>query len=251
VFDNGPRRNVDPPGVNLDLLGGFELRQGAETVELPLAWRRLVAFLGLRRHFVARESAARALWPQTEDAKAHARLRSLIWRIGRSHDIRGLVEATRTHVRLGAHVSVDVRDQVRLVKGVLSGAIQTSEVPQERLIAGELLPDWYDDWVMVERELLGRLRLRALDALAEALVEAGRPGEAAEASFAGLRSDPLRTRSHYMLITSYLAAGNQVHAIRHLRSYSDVLKHTLGLDPPAELEALVAESVSSIGSHAG
>ena len=39
---------------------------------------------------------------------------------------------------------------------------------------GELLPSWYDDWVLLERERLRQLRMHAWEALSEKLVRAGR-----------------------------------------------------------------------------
>ena len=36
-------------------------------------------------------------------------------------------------------------------------------------VFGELLPDWYDDWLVVERERLRELRVRALERVCERL----------------------------------------------------------------------------------
>lgn len=41
-----------------------------------------------------------------------------------------------------------------------------------------MLPSWYDDWVLLERERLRQLRMHAWEALSEKLVRAGRYGEA-------------------------------------------------------------------------
>ena len=59
---------------------------------------------------------------------------------------------------------------------------------------GQLLPDWYDDWVAVERERLRELRAHALEALCHRLTAAGRFGEATEAGLAVVRDEPLREK---------------------------------------------------------
>ena len=57
------RNGLPASALRLFLLGGFELRQGVKSVELPFASQRLVALLALKRQQVGRDTAARALWP--------------------------------------------------------------------------------------------------------------------------------------------------------------------------------------------
>ncbi len=42
----------------------------------------------------------------------------------------------------------------------------------------ELLPGWYDNWVVLQRERLRQLRMYASEALADELARVGRNGEA-------------------------------------------------------------------------
>ena len=66
-------------------------------------------------------------------------------------------------------------------------------------LSGELLPDWYDDWVLLEAENWRQLRLHALEVLAGLLTAAGRYGDAAAAALAAVRADPLRESAHAAL----------------------------------------------------
>ena len=75
--------------------------------------------------------------------------------------------------------------------------------------AGELLPHWYDDWVVIERERFRQLRLHALDALCESLAAAGRYAAAVEAGRASVAAEPLRESAHRLLIQAHLAEGNR------------------------------------------
>lgn len=47
------------------------------------------------------------------------------------------------------------------------------------MFAGELLPDWCDDWLVVDREQRHQMRLHALEQLSDRLAAAGRPPRAA------------------------------------------------------------------------
>ena len=50
------------------------------------------------------------------------------------------------------------------------------------ILSGEVLPGWYDDWVLVEAEDWRQLRLHALETLADRLAAAGCWGQAADAA---------------------------------------------------------------------
>jgi hypothetical protein len=60
------------------------------------------------------------------------------------------------------------------------------------VLSADLLPDWYDDWVLLEAEDWRQLRLHALEALAGRLIALGCWGEAANAAGAAVRAEPLR-----------------------------------------------------------
>src|SRR5262249_3418614 len=93
----------------------------------------------------------------------------------------------------------------------------------------ELLPDWYDDWVLLERERLRELRLHALEALALRLAALGRFAEAVEAGLAAVRSEPLRESAHRVLIRLHLAEGNRHRALCQYREYTRLMRLDLNL----------------------
>jgi DNA-binding SARP family transcriptional activator len=113
----------------------------------------------------------------------------------------------------------------------------------------DLLPDWTDDWVMIERERLRQLRLHALETLCDRLAEARRFGESVQAGLAAVRAEPLRESAQRSLIRAYLAEGNQGEAIRQYRAFRQLLLEELGVAPSRELEELVppAKSLAASG----
>jgi DNA-binding SARP family transcriptional activator len=222
--------------LRLALLDGFELFRDGRPVALPLDAQRLMAFLALQAHPLQRSYVAGTLWLQATEDHAHASLRSALWRVRRCGT--ELVEASRQELQLAPRVSVDVREQINLAHRLL-GPPAESEGGHYLLLEGELLPDWYDDWVLFERGRLHQLRLHALEAVSVRLSAQGRFGEAVDAAFAALRGDPLRESTHAVLMKAYLGEGNQLEAMRHYALYRDRLRSELGLEPSSELSELL------------
>ena len=114
-------------------------------------------------------------------------------------------------------------------------------------LGGDLLPDWYDDWVLIERERLRQLRLHALEALAIRRLEAGRHGEAAGAALSAVSIEPLRESAQRVLIRVHLAEGNVGEAMRQYRSYKELILEELGLAPSEQIESLMRPILERIG----
>lgn len=227
-------------GVCLRLLGGFELKRHNDPLPLPMAPQRVIAFLALQDCPLQRGYVARKLWFETGGCNPQACLRSALWRLHRCYPDLPLIEATRTQLRLAPHVSVDVHEQVMLARRLFDRSTRLDDGVEHRVVLeGELLPDWCDEWIVLERERLHQVRLHAFEALAERLSGERRFGEAVEAIFAVLSVDPSRESAHRALIETYIAEGNRAEAIRQFRTYRTFLKKRLNLEPPAELEALM------------
>jgi SARP family transcriptional regulator, regulator of embCAB operon len=112
-------------------------------------------------------------------------------------------------------------------------------------LSADLLPDWYDDWVLIEAEDWRQFRLHALEALAGRLLAAGRWGEAASAAGAAVRAEPLRESARAALIDVHLAEGNQSEAMREFARYRVLLRAELGLEPTPRLRHLIQGLQSS------
>ena len=226
------------PSVRLGLLRGFELRRRDSIVGLPLSAQRVLAFVALHDRPLQRLFVAGNLWLDTTEERANACLRTALWRLGQLSC--PLVDSTSSHLALAEGVWVDVRETKALARRLLRSApLERAEELDDLCGAGELLPDWYDDWVLIERERFRQLRLHALESLCEELTGAGRFAEAAEAGLAAVEAEVLRESAHRVLIKAYLAEGNPSEAIRQYRFFRDVLKTQLGLDPSPLLTELM------------
>ena len=221
-------------------MGGFGLRCDARSLILPLSAQRLLAFLALQDMPLLRAYVAGVLWPDVREARAGASLRSTLWRMGHSGWI--LVDGSRTHLWLAPDVHVDLRGLMRDYRRILNEA---ADLPPELLtslpLSGDLLPDWYDDWVIMERERFRQLRLHALETLCRRLSAAGMSWLAVEAGLAAVAAEPLRESAHRALIAAHLAEGNRSEAIRQFEFYRMLLRKELGLEPSAMMASLAPD----------
>jgi DNA-binding SARP family transcriptional activator len=225
------------------LLDGFGLHLGAPgldraAVDLPRGVQRLVAYLGLSNR-PARTAVAGQLWPDVSEARAHSSLRSALWRLHKAAP--GLVDASSSGLALARGVRVDVRELAAWARGACDKrADGDAVVPLDVGRAGELLPGWYDDWVLLRREHVRQLHLHALEAWAERLSRAGRYGEAVQAAHVAVRAEPLRETAHRALVRIHLAEGNAAEALRAYESFRTLLREEMGLAPSRLMEALVS-----------
>jgi DNA-binding SARP family transcriptional activator len=207
-------------------------------VDLPLSAQRLLAFLALQDKALLRAYVAGALWLDAREEKASARLRSTVWRLGLSG--YPLLDGSRTHLCLATGVTVDWRFLTSRYRRLLD---ESADVPPEFLrsvpVSGDLLPDWYDDWVIMERERFRQLRLHALETLCIRMSEAGSCWLAVEAGLAAVEAEPMRESAHRALIAAHLAEGNRSEAVRQFRLYRRLLREELGIEPSQTLARLV------------
>jgi DNA-binding SARP family transcriptional activator len=223
--------------VVLSLLHGFELTVHCERVSLPWNAQRLLAFLALNHRPMLRLHVAGSLWLDKNEDRAGANLRSALWRLRQSNDL--LVETDGGHLRLADTVAVDVRQAESLCRSILSEDPHCAEVLWADHLTGELLPDWYDDWVVMSRERLRQLFLHALERLCLRLCDAGRVAQAIDVGMRALAVDPLRESAHRALISAYLYEGNQSEALRQYELYRGILSEQLQLEPSEGITAMV------------
>jgi two-component SAPR family response regulator len=143
-------------------------------------------------------------------------------------------------VSLAPTVQVDVQEAISLGARLLAGTVdlQTSPVSIEAF-ADDLLPDWYDEWVVIERERFRQLRMHALEALCMQLTHAERHAEAVLAGLAAVACEPLRESAHRALIRAYVSERNFTEALHQVMAYRTVLRDEMGVDPSEAFDALL------------
>ena len=216
--------------IRLHLLGGFELLiDGERTPTLQHSTQRLLAFVALTMRGVERNFAAQQLWPDSTEERARANLRSALWRLRRLPV--DLVETTPTRLRLADSVWVDTRHGAG---EPTARALDGFDGPAAfDFLFVDLLPDWYDDWLTIERERLRQLTLEVLEARARAALARGEPAQAIQLGLTAMAIDPLRETPCRLVMEAHLAEGNDFDAQRTLDGY----RQRLSCDPRFSVSA--------------
>jgi DNA-binding SARP family transcriptional activator len=227
-----------PQRPRLALLGGFSLQLGSEIVNLSPHLQRPLALLSLSDAPLARHYVAGALWGDSTERHALASLRSALWKL-RDNGLE-LIEHVGDSLRLSGQVDVDVRRATHLARDLMRGCFEEKALGLlEPPLLSELLPGWYDDWVLVERERYRQLSLHAFELLCEHLTEQSRFGPAVLAGLAAVSREPLRESGYRALMKAYLAEGNVCEAMRSYDQYTLIAARELGIGPSPQMRALL------------
>ena len=222
--------------LTMQLTGGFRLRRGSRRIDLPRSLHRVLSLLALYEQPLQRCHAACTLWPDSDDEKAQANLRTAIWRLRR---ITGdVLAATAVEIGLNPTVRVDVRtlhDAAREYRrtGALPDPLMLLE------IRGDLLPGWSEDWLQFERERVRQEAVQLLESSARQHLSGGEAHLAMMLSLAAVECDPLRESGNLLVVEAYFAVGDPVGATRHSRRYTQLLADDLGVPQPQALTELL------------
>ncbi|WP_347351783.1 bacterial transcriptional activator domain-containing protein [Intrasporangium sp.] len=244
---------TQPEGAtHVSLVRDFEIRAGGAVLDVPPIAQRVVCFLAIHSGPARRPFVSGSLWPDTDERRASASLRSALWRVP-SPDGRPIVRTSATHVWLDGSVTVDVHGLVHASATMFAPG---HEPPAWTDVAGilwayghDLLTGWYDEWALAERERFRQVRLHVLDRMGEWLLSDGRWDEALEVALTVVAAEPLRESAQRLLVRIHLHEGNVAEAFRIYRSYADRLDRELGATPSPVMTELLSPYCRSAATH--
>lgn len=195
--------------------------------------KSLFAFLLLHPESHPREQLAAMFWGESTDEQALHSLRTALTALHKA--LGDIFFADRETVRLNADcaLSVDVRE--------FENAVTENPARAVELYQGELLAEFYDDWILRERE---RLRALYLDALLRLVQTHRAKGDYAEAIVLAQRvlaSDPANEVAHQHLMFCYLASGDRSAGLAQYEKCAQALANELNVAPSEETRALYAQ----------
>lgn len=215
----------------LHLFGGFELRDNGALVDVSMASRRMLSLLALHQRPLSRGLVADMMWPDVTEGRAHANLRTTLWRMP-------ALLADLCHVN---HLEIGLRSDVWVDARVLGTAARehrrTGALPEAESMLemrGELLPELWDSWLVFERERLREEAVHLLECSCTAGLVRGEMHLARLLSLCAVECDPLRASSNLLVVRVHETSGDLVGAIRYARRYARLLEEELGIRPPAE-----------------
>ncbi|UCF60949.1 MAG: hypothetical protein JSV37_14505, partial [Anaerolineaceae bacterium] len=155
------------------LLGEFDVRVDGQPVEIPSRpAQSLLAYLILNpetKH--RREKLAGLLWPDSEEANARSNLRHALWRLRKAigDEFFAADKVTISFKALeDCEIDVYCLDDEALETGTLEDLISAVSV-----YGGDLLPGFYESWVVLERERLRSAFEHVIQRLLDLLIEKG------------------------------------------------------------------------------
>ena len=235
--------SVATDGWHVGLLGGWMLRRNAVPVPVPRRPRRLITAIALRGPR-SRPYLAQLLWPDVSTRRATNNLRNTLWHT--THELPGLLADSAEVVDLHPGVVVDVHEAHRAAANVM---LTRGLTGVDALVEQEpLLPDWYEDWVLDERESLHRLRVECLETLTRRALDSGavgNPGQAAASrvavrtAIAACAAEPLSESLALLLIQAHVAAGDVAVGLKSFETFRSRLNTELFVQPSGSLDSYV------------
>jgi DNA-binding SARP family transcriptional activator len=226
-------------GTVVHLFDGPFVTVEGQRFDVPEGSKRLLAFVALRQRRIERRYASGTLWPLGDDHRAAGNLRSALWRLrGAGIDI---LVSDKWSLSLMEHVKVDAQLMLDWAERIINGGAGAGDlavVPQH-VDALDLLPGLYEDWAIMERERIRQRMLHALEMLSRRLVKVGRCADAIDAALTAISADPLRESAQRALIEAHAAEANWGEARRSYKSYRDLVRRELGVEPSRDLTAFV------------
>ena len=233
---HGDRGHTEAGGL-VSVLGGFDWRRAGVTLPTTAAGQRLIAFLAVRHRPIARGTVAGTLWPEASEARASASLRTELWKLGKiGSPVHVLADGRLT---LDPATTCDLHEATELAHRLIDGEASTPSGPVARLLHHDLLPDWAEDWLEVERARFHQLRLHALDALCDRHAREQRYAAAVDTALAAIDADPYRESSRRCLVAAYLGEGNVRDAIDEVRTFERLLAEELEAEPTNALRSMI------------
>jgi predicted ATPase/DNA-binding SARP family transcriptional activator len=246
--------------VRIELLGGFRIRCGRRTITRFRTRKTgiLLACLACDPHRShSRERLTDLLWPDANPtAGRHSfsqALSSLRIQIEHSAARSGLVlVADRDTVRLDpSAATIDVQE----FRNTLHEARRTADpARQKRLLGravelyrGELLPGYYDDWILREREQLEEAYIQALGGLAGIAEAQGDVAGAAALLHRALNVNPLAEALQRRLLRLLARAGQRAAALSAYRHWERLLRAEFEMDPDRRTAQLIRSIMAGDG----
>ncbi len=233
--------------LEVRLLGTFELRLDGDPVEIPSRpAQTLTAYLFLNpgvQH--RRERLAGLLWPDSDESNARSNLRHTLWRIrkviGEEH-----IESDKITVSLPSSDAywMDVAAIESLAE---------DEAPLEALMEGltdyqgDLLPGFYDEWVILERDRIRGLYEKKVQALLNRLLADERWDDVDDWAERWIAQGQTPEPAYRALMRAHAARGDQAGVASAYRRCERAMREALDVEPSEETRALYEQLSQDAG----
>jgi DNA-binding SARP family transcriptional activator/tetratricopeptide (TPR) repeat protein len=228
------------------LLGQFKLQANHLPIELPSRpAQSLLAYLVLNAGVThRREKLANLLWPETTETNARRYLRQALWRIRKS--LQGGSLTCEDYLQI-SDISLTFNDQSDYWLDADLLLETTKAQPLEELTEriclyrGELLPGFYDEWIVLERERLQAAYHQKMNLLLESLIQTAQWDEAIKWSEHWIRLGYSPEPAFRAKMKAHAGLGDQTMASATYQRCTEALNRELGLEPSPETQRLYGQ----------
>jgi DNA-binding SARP family transcriptional activator len=230
--------NGDYGEFQLRLFQSWQLLWGADVVHVAARQQRLITALAINGPR-PRSYLVGLLWPEHPEQRALESLRVSVHIVTRQ--LPGLVINGGPVLSLSELADVDlhrVRSQIRQLSQ--AGVNGNAASCLHELRHADLLPGWYDDWIVFEQSRLRQDRLHGLLVIARESLARCAYEIASEAAEAALELEPLYERAVSLLMQAERQQGNIASALRIFEKYEVQLQDQMGISPSEAIRRLTA-----------
>jgi WD40 repeat protein/DNA-binding SARP family transcriptional activator len=223
--------------LQVRLLGKFEAHLDDRHVAIPSrAGQSLFAFLLLNPGTAhRREKLAGLLWPDTTEDNARRNLRQELWRIRKAVQTDtppGKEYLLTDDVTVAFNADSDYwLDVAQLERGARADNSPEGLAETLSLYRGELLPGFYDDWAVLERERLQALFDDKMEQLLEQFVKAERWNEVRQWGERWIALGSTPEPAYRALMLAHAASGDMSKMGTTYVRCVDALRSELGVEP--------------------
>jgi predicted ATPase/DNA-binding SARP family transcriptional activator len=244
---------------HIALLGGLRAEQQGRTITRFRTRKTasLLAFLAYHNRMHPRDELAELLWQDSDSEAARVSLRTALASLRKQLEPPGtpansILLSDRLNVGLNpAAISTDVaryEEALRAADAARGTPERDSRLGDVvRCYGGTLLPGFYEDWLLVERQRLEERYQSALSELAERAERAGDMARALDFALRAASSDPASEPARQRAIRLYQEAGRPSAALRQYQELARRLRDEIGVEPSPDLQAMVAQGLGAPG----
>src|SRR5215207_8772944 len=241
---------VEPKEVMLEvrLIGKFDIQCDGKPVTISSRIAQsLFAYLILNAGIsYRREKLAGMFWPDASEAKARAYLRHELWRIRKALSSKSNCDCLLAdEVNISFKATVAYWLDVSAITTVGESASTADLINALSVYQGELLPGFYDEWILSERMHLQATYERTITRLLELLETEKRWDDILEWAERWISTGQGSEAAYRALIVAYDALGDRAKvAVTYERCVQAL--HELDLEPSEQTRALLFNRTSSL-----
>jgi DNA-binding SARP family transcriptional activator len=234
------------PNIRVKLLGDFRVFQDGHDISDSFSERirLLFSFLLINSETsIPRKKIAYTFWPDSTESQARTNLRNLLHRLRKSLQLADtLFEYGTQDIRVcsDALINLDVHNFLSYLASANSSLNISDRISylQEgtRIYSGELLPDFYEDWILKKREELNHLYINALLDQSALLEDNRQYKEAIQVINQLIRNDPLNEVAYQNSMRLHALNNDRTGALKIYHTCTKILRQELDVEPLPETQ---------------